>query len=84
MRREVEKYRKAVQNRQIAKIVFYCDVCQYGHEPSMIHASGQTVKYLPPPTADPAEVDIQDSKSALEQAEEKEKQEKEKVAGNAK
>jgi hypothetical protein len=47
MRLHVEQYK----NGKVSRIVFYCDTCKYGHEPSMMHAPGQTVAYQPP--ADP-------------------------------
>lgn len=43
MRREIDRF----ANGKLAKIIFYCDSCQYGFEPSMVHASGQNVKYVP-------------------------------------
>jgi hypothetical protein len=43
MRLVIEKYK----NGKVSRLVHYCDQCRYGHEPSMIHAPGQTVKYVP-------------------------------------
>lgn len=44
MRREVMQYK----NGKVHKIVFYCDPCKYGYEPSMVHAPGQSAKYVAP------------------------------------
>jgi hypothetical protein len=53
MRLEVDRYK----NQKVARIVFYCDTCKYAHEPSMIHAPGQTVKYVPP--AEPTKPEVE-------------------------
>jgi hypothetical protein len=50
MRLVVEQYR----NKKVSRIVFYCDSCKYGHEPSMQHAPGQTVAYVAPSNPQPA------------------------------
>lgn len=47
MRLEVESFK----NGKLSRLVMYCDTCKYGHEPSMIHIPGQTVKYVPPQPA---------------------------------
>jgi len=61
MRRVVHQY----QNGKVSKIVFHCDTCKYAHEPSMIHAPGQTVKYVP------AEEEKQKEAAAVAGAQEK-------------
>jgi C4-type Zn-finger protein len=43
MRVVIEKYK----NGKLSRVMFYCDNCKYGHEPSMIHAMGQPAKYVP-------------------------------------
>lgn len=76
MRLHIEKY----NNGKVSGIVFYCDKCQYGHKPSMIHAPGETVKYVPPPPtplpapSEPADVRISPPMSALEKKEAEEKE----------
>jgi hypothetical protein len=44
MRLVIQQYK----NGKVSGIVFFCDICKYGHEPSMMHAPGQTVAYVEP------------------------------------
>jgi hypothetical protein len=48
MRLVVEEYKAVIQNKKVSRILFYCDTCKYGYEPSMQHATGNVIPYVAP------------------------------------